>query len=87
MQVWVVASTGPGKPQDTQELPMHLPTIGTCAAAAALPTVVVWTVGPDEGGAGGIMVEERGVEGTGGCGGTGTATLCTTAIPTFPAAV
>jgi hypothetical protein len=44
--------------------------VGTRAAAAALPTVVVRTVGPNGGGAGGITGEGRGVEGTGGCRGS-----------------
>jgi hypothetical protein len=61
--------------------------VGTRAAAAALPTVVVRTVGPDEDGAGGINAEGRGAEGTGGCGDAGTAALRMAAISTLPTGV
>jgi hypothetical protein len=58
--------------------------VGTRAAAAVLPTVVVRTVEPC---ADGITAEGRGAEGTGGCGGAGPAALRMAAISTLPTGV
>jgi hypothetical protein len=61
--------------------------IGTRAAVAALPTLVVRKVGPDEVGAAGIPAEEYEEEGTADLGGAGGAALRMAAISTFPTGV
>ena len=61
--------------------------VGTCAAVAALPTVVVWRIGPGWGGVAEMTMGGRRVEGTGGCEGAGTAALCMAAISTLPTGV
>lgn len=60
----------------------HVPA-GTREAAAALPTVVVRTVGPEETG----TAEGRGAEGMAGLGGVGPAELRMAAMSTFPIGV
>jgi hypothetical protein len=60
---------------------------GTREAAAALPTAVVRTVGPDEDGAETVPAEGRGAEGMAGLGGTGAAALRMAAMSTFPTGV
>ena len=60
---------------------------GTREAAAALPNVVVRTVGPDEDGVETVPAEGRGAEGVAGLGGMGTAPLRKEAMSTFPTGV
>lgn len=60
---------------------------GTREAAAALPTAVVRTVGPDEDGAEKVSAEERTAEGMAGLGGMGAAALRMAAMSTFPTGV
>ena len=60
---------------------------GTREAAAALPTVVVRTVGPDEDGEEIGTAEGRGAEGMAGLGGMGAAALRIAAMSTFPTGV
>jgi hypothetical protein len=60
---------------------------GTREAAAALPTVVVRTVGPDEGSEETVAAEGRGAEGMAGLGGVGPAALRMAAMSTFPIGV
>lgn len=59
---------------------------GTREAAAALPTAVVRTVGPEEDGTGTVPAEGRGAEGMAGLG-TGAAALRMAAMSTFPTGV
>lgn len=60
---------------------------GTREAAAALPTTVVRTVGPDEDGAEKVPAEGRAAEGMAGLGGMGAAALRMAAMSTFPTGV
>lgn len=60
---------------------------GTREAAAALPTAVVRTVGPDEDDEETIPPKGRGAEGMAGLGGMGAAALRMAAMSTFPTGV
>jgi hypothetical protein len=69
---------------ETVSLGVSQASAGTREAAAALPIVVVRTVGPDEDGKETAAAEGRGAEGMAGLGGVGTAVLRMAAMSTFP---
>jgi hypothetical protein len=80
-------AAGGGGVAETIGFGMSQASAGTREAAAALPTAVVRTVGPDEDGAETVAAEGRGAEGVAGLRGTGAAALRLAAMSTFPTGV
>jgi hypothetical protein len=81
------AAGGGGGAAETVGFGASQASAGTREAAAALPTVVVRMVGPEEDGAETVPAEGRGAEEIAGLGGVGAAALRMAAISTFPMGV